>query len=144
MVQSDVQAEFDDLQRSRITAQQCYECEKTNAICTHPLPTITDKFRDLLRRRSLKPLFLIATLSVLSRFGGNAPYRPYIVQVLYYYESPIDPNTAIVWMGYIGFVSIVVLMLIIRSFGKRTIYLWSLAINTLISFGLGKQFRFFF
>lgn len=143
MPQSAVEAEFKDLQRCRIIVQQCYKCEKQNAVCTHPPPKIRDKIRDLLRLRTRGPFLLIASMFILSKFCGHSPYRPYMVQVLYFYKTPIDPNTAIVYMGYVGFVSNIVLMVTIRSLGKRAVYLWSLALSIVISFGLGNSIIFF-
>lgn len=132
-----VQAELEELQRSRISAQMCYKCEKQQEICHHPLPKIGDKVRDLFRRRTLRPFSLIATLFILSVFAGITPFRPYIVQILYYYQSPIDPNDAVSYMGYFGFAANVLLVCIIRSLGKRIIYLWSLAIVVLSLLALG-------
>lgn len=135
-----VQNEFNDLQRSRISAQTCYTCEKQNATCQHPPPTISDKIRDLFRRRTLYPFILVGSLFFLSAFCGISPYRPYMVQILYYYKSPIDANEVIVWMGYIGFISNLLLMCSIRQFGKRLIFLWSMAIVVVTLFILGEIF----
>lgn len=132
-----VQDEFADLQRCRIVAQQCYECEKQKTICKHPPPTIRDKIKDLFRNRTLRPFILIGSLYFLAGFCGHSPYRPYLVQVLYYYECPIDPNGAVVWMGNIGIIANVVLVMTIRPFGKRPVYLWTMSLIVLLLFGLG-------
>ncbi|XP_055325703.1 facilitated trehalose transporter Tret1-like isoform X2 [Sitodiplosis mosellana] len=132
-----VRNEFNDLQRCRISAQICYQCEKQNKICKHPPPTIRDKVRDLFRRRTLRPFILLASLFFFAAFCGISPYRPYIVQILYFYKSPIDPNQVVVWLGYIGFAANIMLVITIRSFGKRSIYLCSMAFIILILFGLG-------
>lgn len=133
-----VQNEFNDLQRCKISAQICYECEKQNETCGHPPPTIRDKIRDLFRRRTLRPFVLIGVMYFLSAVCGISPYRPYMVQVLYYYKSPIDPNVVVVWLGYIGFAANVLLVIIIRSLGKRSIFLWSMALTVLSLLGLGN------
>lgn len=135
---STVQNEFNDLQRCKISAQICYTCEKQNEICHHPPPTIRDKIRDLFRRRTLRPFILLGSLFFLSAFCGITPYRPYIVQVLYFYESPIDANEVVVWLGYVGLLSNVILICCIHYFGKRTIYLLSMAIVCLTLFALGE------
>lgn len=144
-----VQNEFNDLQRCRISAQICYQCEKQNKVCEHPPPTIRDKVRDLFRRRTLRPFVLIASLFFFAAFCGMSPYRPYIVQILYFYKSPIDPNQVVVWLGYTGLAANIVLVATIRSLGKRSIYLWSMAVIILFLFGLGtfdfslqRQFSF--
>lgn len=136
-----VQAEFDELQRSKINAQTCYNCEKQHLICHHPLPTIVDKIRDLFRRRTLRPFILIASLYVISVFAGITPFRPYIVQILYYYETPVDANDAVAYLGYFGFGANVLLVCTISSFGKRSLYLYSMAIVVLALFVLGMQNR---
>lgn len=133
-----VEAEFNELQRSKINAQICYQCEKQNETCQHPLPTMGDKFRDLFRRRTLHPFILIGSLFFLSAFCGISPYRPYMVQILYFYQSPIDANKVIVWLGYIGFISNVLLVCTIRPLGKRVVFLWSMAIIVLALFTLGN------
>lgn len=118
----------------------CYNCEKQHATCHHPLPTMIDRVRDLFRRRTLRPFILIASLYVLSVFAGITPFRPYIVQILYYYQSPIDANNAVAYMGYFGFAANVLLVCIIGSLGKRIIYLFSMAIVVLALLSLGDFF----
>lgn len=134
-----VQKEFNELQLSRIDGQTCYKCQKQNEICQHPPPSIIDKIRDLFRKRTLCPFLLIGSLYFLSVFCGITAFRPYIVQVLYFYQSPIDANQVVVWLGYIGFVANLILVCTIRKLGKRLVYLWSLTIVVLTLFTLGKQ-----
>lgn len=135
---SAVQKEFDELQGSRISAQLCYTCEKQNEICHHPPPTVSDKIRDLFRRRTLRPFILITCLFFCGAFCGISPYRPYMVQVLYFYKSPIDPNEVIFWMGNIGLAANVMLITFIKMLGKRVIFLWTMAIIVLALFSLGE------
>lgn len=137
-----VQNEFDELQRCRINAQMCYQCEKQNEICQHPPPAICDKIRDLFRRRTLRPFILIACLFFFASFCGISPYRSYMVQILHYYKSPIEPNEVVVWLGYIGLASNILLVATIRAFGKRSIFLWSMAFIVLTLIGLGNIFFF--
>ncbi|XP_031635122.1 facilitated trehalose transporter Tret1-like isoform X2 [Contarinia nasturtii] len=132
-----VQNEFNDLQRSRVSAQICYQCEKENEICEHPPPTINDKIRDLFRRRILRPFILISCLFFFAAFCSISPYRPYMVQILYFYQSPMDPNEVLTHLGYSGFIANVLLVLTIRAFGKRSIFLWTMAFIVLVLFGLG-------
>lgn len=134
-----VQTEFDELQRSKINAQTCYNCEKRHELCHHPLPSIGDKIRDLFRRRTLRPFILIASLYVISVFAGITPFRPYIVQILCYYQSPIDANNAVAYMGYFGFGANVLLVCSISSLGKRNVYLYSMAIVVSALFALGSN-----
>lgn len=131
-----VETEFNELQQCKVSAQMCYECEKEQKSCNHPPPTLRQKIRDLLRRRTLRPFILIACLFFMSAFTGIGPYRPYLVQVLHFYQAP-NPNESIVWIGYIGFLANVVLVFTIRPLGKRRVYLWSMAAIILVLFGLG-------
>lgn len=140
---SAVRDEFDELQKSKINAQICYKCEKQHEICNHPLPTLGDKVRELLRRRTVRPFIMIATLYMVSVFAGITPFRPYLVPILNYYKSPIDANKIVAYLGYLGFISNFVLVCSVRSLGKRKIYLWSLAIVVATLFGLGEIFQTF-
>lgn len=120
-----------------MTAQICYECEKQGITCKHPPPTLRQKFRDLCRRRILRPFILIAFLFFVSAFTGLSPYRPYLVQTLYWFKSPVDPNRAVVWLGNIGVLANIVLVFTIRLHGKRPLFLYTMAGIILISFSLG-------
>lgn len=136
---SAVLIEFENLQQSRISAQTCYKCEKRSEICQHPPPKITDKIRDLFRLRTLRPFILITCLYLLAAFVGFNPFRSYAVQILYFYQSPIDANQVVVWMGNIGLIANILLVCTIRPFGKRVVYFWSLGIVVISLFALGKR-----
>lgn len=69
--------------------------------------------------------------------AGITPFRPYIVQILCYYQTPFDANNAVAYMGYFGFGANVLLVCSIRSLGKRNVYLYSMAIVVVALFGLG-------
>lgn len=133
-----VRTEFEELQSSQANARKCNKCTKPNEICQHPPATIRDKIRDFFRRCTLHPFLLIVILYFLAVFVGLNAFRPYLVQVLYYYQSPIDANKAIVWIGYIGLVANFVLVCIIKPLGKRKTYLWSMGIVVIILFSLGE------
>lgn len=81
---------------------------------------------------------MICSQFILCVFSGFAPYRPYLVQVLIYYETPIDPNSMVSWISWMGIAANIVLLFSLRLIGKRQIYLWSMAIAILMSFFLGK------
>lgn len=120
-----------------MAAQLCFECEKKSISCKHPPPTLRQKIRDLFRRRILRPFILLAFLFFLSAFTSISPYRPYLVQTLIWFKSPVDPNEAAVWIGHVGVLANIVLVFTIRLIGKRAIFLWSMAGIVLVSFALG-------
>lgn len=100
-----IRDEFSDLKRFQAIAQQCCECEKNKVICNHPPPSVSDQIRQLLHRRTFHPLVLMFVLYFLAYFGSYSALRPYYVQVLYYYESPIDPNVAVSYAGWIDVIA---------------------------------------
>lgn len=113
---SDVKIEFENLQRYKARTHACRECEKQNnenVICAyHPQESFVGRLRELFRRKNLIPLGIVLCASSNSLFCGSV-FSPYFVPILIFYKSPIDPNTVLVWMGYIGPITIV---LTIHSF----------------------------
>lgn len=100
-----VRDEFSDFKRFQAIAQQCCECEKHKVTCIHPPPSISDQIRQLLQQRTFRPLVLMFILYFLAYFSSSSAIRPYYVQVFYYYESPIDPNLAVSYAGWVDVVS---------------------------------------
>lgn len=119
-----VEEEFRELQRYKVLSQSCNAQDDGD----QSQPTLCNKIRDILRKGTLIPFILISVQYMLAVFTGVSPYRPYLVQVLYYYESPIDPNLAISYIGWIGTLANISILFTIRVLGKRAIYLLSLAI----------------
>lgn len=91
-----VEAEFNEIKRYKEYSISCNECLKSSIKCTHPPPTMIDKFRELTRRRTVKPFIILVTCGIVGNFAGLHHLMPYIVQLLYAFESPISPNTATV------------------------------------------------
>lgn len=133
----DVQIEFEDLQRYRATAYACYECEKKGTECNHLQPKITERLRELRRRKTWFPCVLVIILGFNSLIGGML-FRPYFVPILFQYKSPIDPNKVLAWLGYVGIIANILIMIIVRSMGKRRINLISFSFAIIILYGLGK------
>lgn len=91
-----VETEFNEMKRYNEYSNSCNECVKFNVKCTHPPPTIGDKLRELLRKRTLKPFGILVIGGIVSNFSGIHHLMPYIVQLLYAFESPISANSATV------------------------------------------------
>lgn len=92
-----VQVEFTTMKRYNEYSNSCTECQKANIKCTHPSPTMKQKFNELLRRRTVKPFVILLVCNFIGTFSGIHHLMPYIVQILITFESPISPNWATVY-----------------------------------------------
>lgn len=63
--------------------------------------------------------------------------RPYIVQILNSYSVPIRANLITIYLGLIGLIANITLVLTMKVLGKRNIYLISMVGNVLCCIGLG-------
>lgn len=64
--------------------------------------------------------------------------RSYIVQILFAYRSPVEPQVVTVWLGVLGILANVIMMAIVHVYGKRSITLISMAITFISCFALGE------
>lgn len=135
-----VEKEFSELQRYQETSMACLQCEKLTVKCTHPPPTIAEKLQDLLRKRTLKPFFIITLQFFVLQFSGQFPMRPYIMQILDTYGVPLSASQTTVMLGLLGLFAALFLLCIVRPAGKRNIYLYSIAGTFISCFGLSKYF----
>lgn len=133
----DVRNEFEYLEHHRTVTYVCIECEKQSTVCHHPPPKIIDRFRELVRRKTLIPFVILSSQFIVAAILGSS-FRPYFVPVLHEFNSSIDPNVAVPWLGYVGFVGNVLLIFVVRFLGKRKIYLTSVALALIIYFALGN------
>lgn len=133
-----VQIEFEDLRRYRTVAYACYDCEKKAVLCVHPSPNLLERLRDFSRRKTIIPFFIIICLFMNSVFSA-AVFRSYLVPTFKSFKFPIDPNTVLVWSGYAGLVANILSIVIMRLFGKRIVYLISLASAILTLYALGMK-----
>lgn len=136
-----VKEEFDSLQRYKAIAYVCYACEKQSVLCNHPQPTISERFRDFRRRKTIIPFFIVICLYSNSIFC-SAIFRPFLVPILNYFKSPIDPNEVLVWAGYAGLLATTLSIIIIRFFGRRFTHLISLVCAILTLYVIGKFYLF--
>ncbi|XP_055308622.1 facilitated trehalose transporter Tret1-like, partial [Sitodiplosis mosellana] len=118
-----VAQEFRDLQQHIERSKSCYSCIKQDLNCTHPLPTLREKFSELKRKQTIKPLFITISLFVIAQFSGVYSMRAFIVQIFKAYESPLPPDQATAIMSFLEVIGSVVFMCLVRFIGKRPIYL---------------------
>lgn len=135
-----VEREFDELQRYEEASRACPECEKHGSKCTHPAPALPEKMRDLLRKRTLKPFFIITLMFFVLQFSGMFAMRPYIMQILDIYGVPFSPSQTTAVLGLLGIFACIILLCIVRVVGKRNIYLWSIGGTFVTCFALSKRF----
>lgn len=134
-----VSSEFKQMQQYNSIFNGCIDCQKYAKICAHTAPTLYEKLKDILRKRTIKPFILITSLYILMEFCGMFAMRPFIVQVLNSYGVPIRANVTALCLGLIGLVANVTLVFTMKLLGKRKIYLISMAGNVVCCFGLGKH-----
>lgn len=94
-----VEKEFNEMKRYSDNANKCTPCQKGNAaVCEHKEP-FTSKAKELLRKRTLKPFFLVLCLFAFCQFSGMHGMRPYLIQIFETFSLPIDSNWGTVSKG---------------------------------------------
>ncbi|XP_055326069.1 facilitated trehalose transporter Tret1-like [Sitodiplosis mosellana] len=117
-----VSEEFQALQRYSQRSKSCSSCIKKDLKCTHPLPTMLEKLRELKRKQTLKPLFIVVSLMVIAEFTGITGMNPFLGQIFKAYESPIAPDQAMAILGFVNNFANIVFLCLIRFTGKRKLY----------------------
>lgn len=131
-----ISLELDQLKHINEMSATCVDCEKFNIKCIHPPPTLFDICKDIIRKRTMKPLLLITILFLVMQFSGMFAMRPYIVPILNAHGIAFDANFTTVILGVLGILANIVNVFTIRFLGKRRIYLWSMIGNFISCFGL--------
>jgi MFS family permease len=127
-----VEKEFNELVRYSEESNRCVACHKLGTKCSHPPASAKELFRELYRKRTLKPFFLVLIMFVFAQFSGLASMRPYLVQIFQTYAVPIDASWATVVIGIMGFFANILSVIVIKPLGKRKIGLISM-VGTCIS-----------
>lgn len=91
-----VEKEFKSLEHYNEYSNACAACVKAQKKCIHPPPNYVQKLKELLRKRTIKPFIVIMFGFFVAQFSGKFAMRPYIVEVMKAYGTPIDPNEATV------------------------------------------------
>lgn len=114
----------------------CRSCQKQGLKCDHPKPSMGSKFRQVLRKKSLKPLFIILMCFFFCVVSIMNTMRPYFVQIFEKYHMAIDPDTMLIIVGILSFIGNVIAVVGIRLVGKRKISLASMSSTAVFSFCL--------
>lgn len=92
-----VQNEFDIIKRHKQQANSCAACKKTSTECTHLRSQTTgEAIKELIRKRTLKPFFILFVIGGVTFFSGTHHLNAFMVQILNTYRSPMNPNWATV------------------------------------------------
>lgn len=118
-----VAQELHDLQKHSERSNSCNTCIKRDQKCTHPLPTLSEKFVELKRKRTFKPLFIIIFMFCVGQFSGLYSMRPFIVQIFKAYETPLPPDQSAAMLSLIESLACCVFVGLIRFTGRRRLYL---------------------
>lgn len=96
--EKDVQTEFETMKRYNDSSNSCEACKKSSLKCTHQIETQTtwQAIKELGRKRSLKPYFIILIMCTTTFFSGTHHLNVYMVQILNAYQAPMDPTIATV------------------------------------------------
>lgn len=133
-----ISTEFNQLKNITQMSASCASCEKAAIKCDHPPPTLFDKFKDMTRKRTLKPFILVTFLFLFMQFCGIFVMRPYIVPILSAHGILLDANFVTIILGVLGILANIFIVFFIRLMGKRRIYLYSTFLNFICCFGLSK------
>lgn len=135
---ANVEKEFQDMIRYSENSNKCTPCQKKGIVCVHPAPTLVHKLKELNRKRTLKPMFLVIGYFFFSQFSGIPAMRPYLVQIIESFEMPINPNWGTVVIGILGLLANILCMCIVKSLGKRRLSIISMLATLLCTLALGK------
>lgn len=86
------------MKRYNDSSNSCEACKKSSLKCTHQIETQTtwQAIKELSRKRSLKPYFIILIMCTTTFFSGTHHLNVYMVQILNAYHGPMDPTVAMV------------------------------------------------
>lgn len=111
------------LQRYSERYKSCGLCLKLNRKCCHPLPTLVQKLKELNRKQTLKPFFIVMSLFFIALFSGIFSMSTFVVQIFKAYDSPIPPDKAAALLSFANNLGNIIFLRLIRFTGKRRLYL---------------------
>lgn len=123
----EVEKEFAEMQRYSKFSTKCTPCQKSETDCDHPKPGLFGNLKELLRKRTIKPMAIVTMFFAVTQFCGMAGMRPYLVQIFQAYGTPVDPSWATVVVGLMKFLANIFCMMIVRFVGKRRLALYSIS-----------------
>ncbi|XP_031639043.1 facilitated trehalose transporter Tret1-like isoform X1 [Contarinia nasturtii] len=125
--------ELRSLQRYSERYKSCGECIKQNQECYHPPPTLFEKLKELKRKQTLKPFFIVICLFMIALFSGIFAMTPFIVKIFKAYDIPMQEDQAAAYLAGANNLGNVIFLVLIRFIGKRRLYLTMLMIVLLCS-----------
>lgn len=133
-----VSDELDQLKQIFKLSTSCATCIKDNIECEHLTSSFYGKIRDLTKKRTLKPFILVISLFFLMQFSGMIVMRPYLVPILNAYGISLNANLITAIIGLLVVIANIFIIISVGFFGKRKLYLCSMAVNVIGCFGLSK------
>lgn len=127
--------EYKNLQQYSERSRACNSCGKRAIHCDHS-ESILNKIKQLKRKRIMKPLILALTLQFFLQFSAIMAWRPYIIQILNAYAIRWNASYTAVVMSSMGLGAKVCSMSLIKTMGKRKLYLAASTVTYLSCFGL--------
>lgn len=118
-----IAVEFGEIKRYSERARSCGPCIKQNQKCTHAMPTMMENMKELTRKQTLKPFFIVISLFVISQFSGIFAMTPFIVQIFKAYDSPISPDRTAAVQSIVNNLANVCFLCLLKFTGKRKLYL---------------------
>lgn len=127
--------EYKNLQQYSERSRACNSCGKRAIYCDHN-ESILNKIKQLKRKRIMKPLILALVLQFFLQFSAIMAWRPYIIQILNAYAIRWNANYTAVVMSSMGLGAKICSMSLIKTMGKRKLYLAASTVTYLCCFGL--------
>lgn len=104
--EEEIKKEFNELKNYREYANACLECRLSKNQCTHPLPTLWQKFTALFQSSSMKPMLIITVCTFFTSVIGAHSLNPYLAQILNTFQTPLEPTKSSV--SYIDSTTIII------------------------------------
>lgn len=132
-----VHDEYQNMKNYSVMSKACNKCAKQIINCEHT-DTWIDKLKQLTRKRIVKPFILITALQFFLQFCAINTWQPYIIQILHAYDIRWNAHFTTIIMSSMGFFGRLCLLPVLKTLGKRRIYLISSAVTVLCCFGLSE------
>lgn len=102
--------EFQALQQYSERSKSCNYCIEHNQHCPHPPPSLTEKFAEFKRKRTLKSFFIVISLFIILQYSGIFAMTPYLVQIFKAYQSPMSPDVATAVLSLLNILATITFM----------------------------------
>lgn len=129
--------EYKSLQKYSARSRVCSSCsvKQSTLRCGHT-ESILNQFTHLRTKRIVKPLALAIALQFFLQFSAIMAWRPYIIQILNAYAIRWNASYTAVVLSSMGLVAKICSIPLIKTIGKRKLFLVASAVTCLSCFGL--------